>query len=253
MKKSIYIFDIDGTIADSGKHVDTQILDMLSELKTTTDCELALCGGGSFEKINTQVLEAKFIDHIFAECGCDYRKYNIDTNHFTLVQERNIRLHANYKQINMLIRNCLRFIAGLNYNLGGHMIDIRKGLVYVSLVGMTATEEERNAFIALDKIHHYRLQLIQELKDMLHVLQCENQIQVMIGGAVGVTIMPIEHDKIQILNHLDENVYNTIYYFGDKYDEGGNDYKIMQDPRVKASKVNSPSDTKNILSTMLLL
>jgi phosphomannomutase len=267
MSKSIYIFDIDGTIAESGKPVDLEMLGLLGRLKTQTGCELGLCGGGTFEKARNQVLNTVLFDHIFAECGCDYRKYNTSTNEYKLVQEKNIRFHKLLKEINVLIKYCLKFISEMEYSLGGHMIDVRKGIVYVSLVGksyldldmqpsasgMTATEKEREEFIALDQTNGYRFQLIEQLNRLIKVLGCENHIQVMIGGQVGITIMPIAHDKVQILNYLDSSVYKLIGYFGDKYEVGGNDYRIMKNLRVQAHKVSNPEETKKLILNILEL
>jgi hydroxymethylpyrimidine pyrophosphatase-like HAD family hydrolase len=251
MEKSIYIFDIDGTIAESGKPVDLEMLNLLVELKKQTSCELALCGGGKFEKACEQVLNSKLFDYIFAECGCDYRKYNPEINQYEVIQEKNIRSHKLIKEFNVLIKHCLRFISEMEYNLGGHMIDIRKGIVYVSLVGMTATDEERNEFIKLDKVHGFRNELISQLEILLHLYKCQNQIQIMIGGAVGITIMPIEHDKVQILDYLDLSVYKLIAYFGDKYEIGGNDHTIMKHPKVYAYKTTNPEHTKKLILNIL--
>ncbi len=251
MSKLIYIFDIDGTLADSGKSIDLQMLEILARLKTQTGCELGLCGGGRFEKACEQVLNSKLFDHIFAECGCDYRKYNPETNEYKLVCEKNIRSHRLFKEINILIKYCLKFISQMEYNLGGHMIDIRKGIVYVSLVGMTATDEERDQFIALDQTNGFRSQLIEQLNRFVKILGCENHIQVMIGGQVGITIMPMAHDKVQILDYLDPLVYKLIGYFGDKYELGGNDYRIMENQCVQAYRVTNPEETKKLILDIL--
>jgi phosphomannomutase len=251
MEKSIYVFDIDGTLAESGKLIDLQILQLLNKLKTKFGCELGLCGGGKFEKACTQALDTNLFDHIFAECGCDYRKYNPEINEYKVVCEQNIRSHRLFKEINVLIKYCLKFISEMDYNLGGHMIDIRKGIVYVSLIGMTATDKEREEFIALDQANGYRNQLVSQLNRLITVLGCDNQIQVMIGGQVGITLMPIAHDKVQILNHLDPSVYKQIKYFGDKYELGGNDHTIMKNSRVQAYRVSSPEETKKLILNII--
>ncbi len=139
----------------------------------------------------------------------------------------------------------------MEYNLGGHMIDIRKGIVYVSLVGMDATDEERGQFIALDQLNGFRSQLINELNQLVPILGCENEIQIMVGGQVGITIMPKAHDKVQILEHLDPSVYKLIAYFGDKYEPGGNDWTIMQNSRVQAYRVDRPTQTKKLIQGIL--
>jgi hypothetical protein len=42
--------------------------------------------------------------------------------------------------------------------------------------------------------------------------------------------------------------YNKIYYFGDKYKEGGNDYKIINHKDVNGFGVDNVHATKKLLS-----
>jgi len=85
----------------------------------------------------------------------------------------------------------------------------------------------------LDKINGYRSKLLDELKDLIRVLGCEHKLCAMIGGAVGISIMPVENDKTQILELLE---FKKINYFGDKY---------------KPYPVDSPYDTKKFILDIL--
>ena len=76
MNKEIFIFDIDGTLAESGKIIDQDILLHLTKLKERKSCKLAICGGGKYEKIINQINNSTIFDYIFSECGCVYYKYN---------------------------------------------------------------------------------------------------------------------------------------------------------------------------------
>jgi phosphomannomutase len=248
MNKEIYIFDIDGTLAESGKNIDLDMILHLVKLKQSKLCYLAICGGGKYDKIMQQIDNSTIFDYIFSECGCVYYKYNNDEKKYDLMNKKNIRSHQLFNEINILIKHCLRFMSQVEYNLGGHLIDIRTGIVYISLIGMTALDNERNKFIELNKKYNYRNRLLDELIDIINKLGFENKIKVMIGGEVGITIMPIEYDKVQILDYL--NDYSSIHYFGDKYLIGGNDYEIMTNNKVIAHPVNSIEDTKKILKLL---
>jgi phosphomannomutase len=241
------IFDIDGTIAESGKPISAHVYYLLKTLKEKTGSELAICGGGTFEKATNQIGDLSLFDHIFSECGCVYYKRSDDGLY--CLCEKNIRTHPLFDQINVLIKHSMKFIANLDYNLGGHMIDIRKGLVYVSMIGMTALESEREDFLRRDSTYHYREKLVTELKALAKTMGCEYKIQILIGGAVGVSIMPAEYDKSQILEYLG-TYYSKIAYFGDKYMEGGNDYTIMNAPGVIPYRVNSVEQTISILELL---
>jgi hydroxymethylpyrimidine pyrophosphatase-like HAD family hydrolase len=278
-QNNIWIFDIDGTLAESGKQIDSEMINLLHKLKENTKGQIALCGGGTFDKIVWQSkaqTNPGLYDYIFAECGCDYRVCQLEQsdkahqrclrqavcqleqsdkevwNEYTyqIVKQTDIRVHQMYKQIGVLIKHSLKFLSQQDYNLGGHMIDIRKGLVYVSLIGMSATDEERAQFIQLDLNQGIRSKLLSELRMLNKSLGCEDKIDIMIGGAVGISILPVENDKTQILDLIGSK-FKSINYFGDKYRPGGNDHKIMSNPLVKAWAVDTPTDTKKLILDIL--
>ena len=43
------------------------------------------------------------------------------------------------------------------------------------------------------------------------------------------------------MNHVGD--YDEIHFFGDRTAEGGNDYHLYVDPRVKGHSVKNPEDT----------
>ena len=142
----------------------------------------------------------------------------------------------------------LEFLSKVDYNLTGHMVDLRNGIIYISLIGMNALEEERKHFIELDKKQNIRKQLINLLNNKAINLEIQDKIKILEGGSVGIGIYPIEYGKSQVLNLLEN--YIDIRYFGDKYTPQGNDYDIINHNKVKGYPVNSISDTLNILNTL---
>lgn len=70
------------------------------------------------------------------------------------------------------------------------------------------------------------------------------------GGSVGIAILPSEWDKVQVLNLFHD--YETIIYFGDKYLENGNDYKLLNHKNVIGYAVDSPKDTLACLRSIIL-
>lgn len=69
-------------------------------------------------------------------------------------------------------------------------------------------------------------------------------------------MFPSGWDKTYCLQHLasEKNIsgveYTTIHFFGDKADQGGNDYEIYEDKRTIGHKVKSPEDTMRILKEL---
>jgi len=80
-------------------------------------------------------------------------------------------------------------------------------------------------------------------------MECIDKIDVVQGGSVGIAIYPSEYDKIQVLDYFEKNnyKYDEISYFGDKYNLGGNDYKLLHHPRVTGYKTDSPEMTNQLL------
>jgi hypothetical protein len=148
---------------------------------------------------------------------------------YELIYKKNIRNFIYYNEINILIKLFLNYLSNVEYLLAGNFVDLRDGLIYLSFVGMVANEEERQNFINLDIKKNYRLELLEILQKKAIELNIDKYVDILLGGSVGIAIYPTEWNKVQIINDgiIDKNYYNNIYYFGDKYNEDGNDYKLL--------------------------
>ncbi len=246
--KPLLLFDVDGTLTESGKNLDLEMIDKLTKLEKYYD--LGIVGGGKFEKIYEQINNIKIFTHIFSECGCVYHKLNLAKN-YEIIYTKKIRNHLEYSNINKLIKLCLKFLSEVDYNITGNFIDLRNGIIYVSLIGMSANEDERKFFIEIDKKQFIRKKLIEILKEETKRLKTEN-IQILEGGSVGIGIYPKEYGKLQVLQVLNNYLESSsISYFGDKYTEEGNDYELITNSKVKGYPVDNQNDTKNILDSLL--
>lgn len=248
----LLLFDVDGTICESGKRIMQDMSDVINALKNA-GYTIGIVGGGTYERIITQ-LDGKIIPtHIFSECGSVYHMLDAPTSStYKLIKSNDIRMVFEYPQINQLVKTCLNFISGVDYTVSGNFIDLRRGLVYVSLVGMSANDVERSEFIASDAVRGYRRELMRILEAKAEELGVGNKIEVCEGGSVGIAIYPKDWDKTQVLEVLDLGLYNSIYYFGDKYMKGGNDYRLINHPRItKGFGVDGLDQTQKILGLLL--
>jgi phosphomannomutase len=263
---------VDGTLVDSGQAITTEMAKTLTNLQKKENVEIGIVGGGKLDKIIQQMDKQIFFNHYFTECGCVYHKNTENTNaenkntenkntenknientnaNLTPIYTKNIRDHKLYKPINTLIKHCLEYISKVDYKITGHFIDLRNGIIYVSLIGLTANQEERKEYMELDKQYHYRSKLLESLKLQANNLGINNQIAIVEGGSVGIAIYPSEWDKIQILDYFHTDKYEKIYYFGDKYEPNGNDYQILNHSRIKGFPVNHYQDTIQYLRQFL--
>lgn len=251
----LLLFDVDGTLCESGKIISDHIANILNNLMYM-GIKIGIVGGGTFEKILTQLDNMVYPNYIFSECGSVYHKLNPDNHTYILINKNNLRMEPEYIKINLLIKTALEFISKVDYLLSGNFIDLRNGLIYISLVGMSATDKERENFIKMDKIYNYRTNLIQILKNQAKQLNLEDYIDISLGGSVGIGVYPKKWNKLQVLNWIkyealkNKTDFTQIHFFGDKYLPGGNDYELINNELIIPHRVDSPSDTFDILNQM---
>jgi len=243
--KNLLLFDVDGTICESGQIINLYMVNLLYKLQSKYD--IGTVGGGTFEKIIYQLDNKLKPKYIFSECGSVF--YLLENNSYNLIYQNNIREEKEYLMINKLVKLSLEYISKQDYLISGNFIDLRNGLIYVSLVGMSANQKERENFINLDKINNYRDSLLKKLIMESKKLNIDETIDIVLGGSVGIAIYPKKWNKTQVLNHIDKN-YKEIYFFGDKYEKGGNDYELITHNKVIGIKVNNINDTINELKKL---
>ena len=285
-REKLLLFDVDGTIAESGKQISIEMETLLLDI--SRKYRIGIVGGGKLEKILWQTRETLVFDHYFTECGCVYdtpisspstnlyakdfipasalwsprgihsflsklrEKKSKSPRELQHIYTKNLREHALYPKINILVKTALEFLSRVDYMITGNFIDLRNGIIYISLVGMSATEEERHAYIKLDEEHNYRSRLIDVLMSKARSLEIDSGIQICEGGHVGIAIYPIEYDKEQVMEVLLDKDDVEIHYFGDKYQPNGNDHRLINNPNVIGHPVDSIDDTIEILKKMAL-
>lgn len=245
--KALLLFDVDGTITESGQQIDNDTKNIIQQLSKKYD--IGIVGGGKLDKILEQMGENNYFHYYFSECGCVYHEnISLSLENLNLVERyiKNIREHELYPKINILIKICLSFLSQVDYTITGNFIDLRNGIIYVSLIGMSANSDERQYFISLDKKFRYRKQLLLLLKEKAMELNISQLIHICEGGSVGIAIYPNEYDKVQVYDQLKDK-YFEIHYFGDKYNQDGNDYHIINHSKIIGHCIDAVQDTKNIL------
>lgn len=247
--KKLVLFDVDGTLAESSEKIDYDIKTSLKNL-SQKGFTLGIVSGGRLDKILDQLDNNIYISHYFTECGCVYHKRLSNNNKLDLVYSKNLRSHPLYDSINILIKCALYFLSQVDYTLTGNFIDLRNGILYISLIGLNATKSEREVFFKLDEKNHYRKRLLSYLDLEAIKEQIENEITICEGGRAGIAIYPNEYDKIQVLDYLEKD-YKEIHYFGDKYEKGQNDYRLISSDKVIGHPVNSVAYSKKIIRELI--
>jgi hydroxymethylpyrimidine pyrophosphatase-like HAD family hydrolase len=168
----LFLFDVDGTLCISGQKISDNLANKINWLKSK-NYEIGLVGGGKFETIIYQMNNQILFDHIFSESGSVYHKLN--NAQYYLQYKRNIRKHKFYNKINILIKLALNYLSTVDYLITGNFIDLRNGLVYISLIGMNANIQEREDFMIIDREKLYRDKLLIKLKEKAIELEIEKK------------------------------------------------------------------------------
>jgi len=247
MKKALLLFDVDGTIAESGKPMDSSIKTCLENISTDI-FDIGIVGGGTFAKIMGQ-LEGFRPRFLFTECG-SVLHLDIDGDYIMQYQNRLIE-HELYEFMTLFIRAGLDFVVKEVPYISGHFVDIRNGLLYFSLMGLQGSDYNRRLFIHYDKKYHCRKRLFQKFVDIRKEYELDNKIEITMGGETGIAVYPREWNKTQILKTIHMEEYESIFFFGDRFEPHGNDYALMHTPGITGVPVNNLEETYQYLSQII--
>lgn len=124
-------------------------------------------------------------------------------------------------------------------------IEERAGMLNFSIVGRTASREQRNHFSDWDQQEKERERIVKDLSSK------HPDLDFRIGGQISIDIQPKNANKSQASKWVRENCGPDMIFFGDKCDKNGNDYDIVKDiekhEKGKVFCVKSPAETLKLL------
>ena len=244
-KKDLILFDIDGTLTESRKIIEKDMINTLHKLYQKKDfLDIGFVGGSDLSKQIEQLGEENFglFKWRFSENGLMSYKDN------ELIHKKSIIDELGEEKYKKLINICLLVLSETNIPVKrGNFIELRNGMINISPIGRSCSQKERDEFYELDKVKKIRENVINKIKELF----LEDILTFSIGGQISIDIFPIGWDKTYCLQFVD-NLYEKIYFFGDKTEIGGNDYEIYSHSRVISNSVNSYKDTINFLENIFL-
>lgn len=202
-----YIFDVDGTLTPSRGKMNQHLAPWFENFATHNDVYLVT--GSDREKTLEQIPE-----YIYNLCNTVYQcsgndiwcgEVNLKTYPFNIPDE--------------LYQDLINELEDSTFNIKtGHHIDERIGLTNFSIVGRNATFEERFLYKQWDEHKNERIHIAHRLRSKWP------DINFQIAGETGIDITAKGSNKAQILK--DFSITDTIYFFGDNCQFGGNDHEI---------------------------
>jgi len=229
-----YIFDIDGTLTPSRLPIDpkfsifftTWIKQKNVYLVTGSDKEKTI------EQIGLNIW--KNVNKVYQSCGNQVWKKG------KLIEERSFSLNEKMKnKLTFFLKN-----SRWSEKFGNHF-EQRVGLVNFSIIGRNCTQKKREEYYFWDSQNKEREMICN------HIMEHFPNIEAAIGGQISIDIYEKGKNKAQVLDEIN----GEVFFFGDKMDEGGNDYPIakrliLEKRPHKLFKVSDPLETWNILKTL---
>lgn len=109
--------------------------------------------------------------------------------------------------------------SSFQYRTGTH-IDVRPGLINFSTIGRGATKPQRAEYVLYDLNTKEREKISAEFNsNFSNIGLCAS-----VAGETGIDITRIGYDKSQIIH--DFSPHDSLHFFGDKMNPGGNDYTL---------------------------
>ncbi|PIL25092.1 hypothetical protein GSI_12981 [Ganoderma sinense ZZ0214-1] len=141
----------------------------------------------------------------------------------------------------------LHYIADLDIPIKrGTFIEFRNGMINVSPMGRNATNQERKDFEVYDSQHRIRAAFVEVLREKFS----DYGLTFSIGGKISFDVFPNGWDKTFCLQHVADEQFEEIHFFGDSTHKGGNDHEIYADPRTVGHSVKNPADTMQHLKEL---
>ena len=230
MKK--FIFDVDGTLTPSRQQIDFKFMCFMIKFCCTYDVYLVT--GSDREKT---------VDQLGLDiCYRAKRVYNCSGSD---VYERDVNVYRDDwqlpKEVEWFLKDELAYSCFPIRN--GLHIERRPGGVNFSILGRGKDPSVGRAeYIKWDKERLEREDIANRLRDNFP------NLSVALGGQTGLDLGPLGSDKSQILR--DFKLGEELHFFGDRMEEGGNDYslgKAVQEMGGKAYHVKDWEETKSII------
>ena len=232
MKK--FIFDVDGTLTPSRKKIEHEF--WAPFLIFCRHHDVYLVTGSDRQKTLEQLgLDICYTAKRVYNCsGCD-------------VYDRDVNVYRDTWKPSDEVRQFLQ--DELDYSqfrirTDPH-IEERPGCINFSILGRGANWTEREVYKEWDKDEHERESISRRFNKRFPDLYAT------VGGQTGLDIAPLGRDKSQILR--DFNKDDELHFFGDRMEEGGNDYSLAKAVKKMGGYPHHVSDWKDTRTKLVEL
>ena len=228
-----FIFDVDGTITPSRKRISEDFLPFFTEFVENNDVYLVT--GSDRDKTLEQVTPEIYnkCKRVYNCSGSDVYEgdKNVYRDDWELPKEVESFLYDELDYSQFMIRN-------------GNHIERRPGGVNFTILGRAEDPFiGRDRYVEWDRQTNERQDIAERIRNQFP------NLTVAVGGQTGLDIGPKGADKSQILRDFNED--DELHFFGDRMEEGGNDYSLAKAVEKRcgfAYNVENYTETWKLLS-----
>ena len=229
----IFLFDVDGTLTPSRKPIERKFKEFFTQWVASEQIhgnKVYLVTGSDKDKTTEQIGKALWekVDGSYQNCGNQlYIKGElIEDSHWRLPDD--------------LMWDIIKILSTSPwYGRAKGNMEMRSGMLNISTIGRLCTASERAEYCEWDKENDERKSIAGQLKRMYP------KIEFSIGGEISIDVYPEGKDKSQVLSDMDGDTV----FFGDRCEEGGNDYSLSN-ACTKYYNVVNWKETMSILETI---
>lgn len=251
--KKLIAFDLDGTLSDSKSVMDDRMAEVFTAL--LDHFQVCVISGGKFEQFHKQLLNNLHADsdrlknlHLMPTCGTRYIHYENDT--WKEVYAENFTDREKSKIINALKQGAKK----LGYEEKrpyGEVIEDRGSQVTFSALGQDIVDVLGKKGVKIKESWDPNGVKKHKLRD--YVADLLPDFEVRAGGTTSIDVTKPGIDKAYGMQNLMEMLSiekEEILFFGDKLEEGGNDYPVKA-MGIDSLEVSHWRDTTLALTSIL--
>tara|TARA_Y100000310_G_scaffold206005_1_gene206351 strand:+ start:2810 stop:3547 length:738 start_codon:yes stop_codon:yes gene_type:complete len=215
MPKTVYLFDVDGTLTHPLTEIDEEFADVFLTWLCDNKKIVYLVTGSDIAKTKKQIFPS-FIDQ------CE----GIFTCSGNVLYSKGDKIYENILEFPESLMEDLQLYLenSLWRKKQGTHIEFRSGMINFSTVGRQASPDMREAYSKWDAINREREDIVEYLKNL------HPDLEASIGGSISVDIYAAGANKGQVIEKIEERHGKDVnmIFVGDRNEPGGNDWPLAQ-------------------------
>lgn len=246
--KKLLAFDLDDTLAVTKSPISDEMVGVMTRLLDHFD--VCVISGGKYEQFEKQIINRLPVEsqklarlHLMPTCGTRYYRYDPVDEAWKLQYAEDLT-EEQKARIADVLEKAARELGYWEENPAGEIIEDRLSQVTYSALGQLATPEAKYAWDPDgSKKRAIRDLAAQDLLDL----------ELRAGGTTSIDVTKVGIDKAYGMRKLMQELAiskDDILFFGDKLDEGGNDYPVKA-MGVTSLEVSEWQDTVHRLESIL--